>query len=426
MREFQALFYYGSEVDRWLPEVMMLPYVSIQWKQDPTWYRIIAPPGSGKSKHLSLLEGYELSYVIDEFTPKSFVSGFRGPEGDDPSKLPMFDGKVLIIGDESTLMEQRQEDRNTVQSILRKAYDGRYTKSFGNIKEKCEYNSHFNLLVGSTPQIDRYFIYNQALGERYINFRLQIPDRRALTVRAYKNQFNDFHERYANLKKMVHKYLRLLPDMEITEVSINEDMENLFIDTANFISLVRTHITRDTTGRHVTTLPQAEAAGRLVQQMTKTAISDAILNGDKVVNIKHAIKAIYFGIGSIMAVISFILFHILEFTDEVSPCSEASWFTIQYMCVKTALSRGSIARILEDLAIHRVLNIRQGKKQGGRLFEYSLSSGAYDMIKTTKLFEYYTPPCREILSLKRLDRNRPVGNKKRRKLRKRRTKAPSA
>jgi len=426
MKEFKALFYYGSVVDSWLPEVMLLPFISLQWKHDPTWYRLIAPPGSGKSKHLSLLEDYELAYVIDEFTPKSFVSGFRGAEGDDPSKLPLFDGKVLIIGDESTLMEQRQEDRNTVQSILRKAYDGKYAKSFGNIKEKCEYNSHFNLLVGSIPQIDRYFIYNQALGERYINFRLQVPDRRALAERAYLNQFNDFPERYKRLKGKVHRFLRLIPDIEITGIRIPKGMENLFIETANFISLVRTHITRDTTGRHVTTLPQAETAGRLVQQMTQTAISDAILRGDSVIKPEHAVKAIYFGIGSIMGVISFILYHIVEYTKGVGEGSDASWFSIQYMCVRTALGRSSISRILEDLAIHRVLSIRQGKKQGGRMVEYSLSKEAWDIIREINLFQNYIPPCKEIIELKRLDRNRLRENKSRRPRKKLKTKMKSA
>ncbi|KKK91527.1 hypothetical protein LCGC14_2712050, partial [marine sediment metagenome] len=152
---------------RWLPEIMLYPFVSLDWKNIPTWYRIIAPPGSGKTAHLSLIADFYLSYTLDEFTPKSFISGFRGPGGQDMSTLPQLNGKVLVILDESIMMEQRQEDRNAVQSLLRKAYDGVVSKSFGNIKDKVEHKAYFNIIAAATPQIDRYFLYNQALGERF-------------------------------------------------------------------------------------------------------------------------------------------------------------------------------------------------------------------------------------------------------------------
>lgn len=418
IRSFEELFYYGCDVDRWLPEIILLPYISLPWKTDSIWYRIIGPPGSGKSRHLALLEDYDLSYVIDEFTPKSFISGFRGSGGQDPSHLPNFNGKVLIISDEATLMEQRQEDRNVVQSILRKAYDGRVAKVFGNIAEKQEYKAHFNLLVASTPQIDRYFLYNQALGERYINYRLQIPDRIALTERAYYNQFHNFSKRFNKLKRKVHKFLDEFPDVKITDVRISDKMTKYFINCANIVALMRTHINRDSTGRYVTTLPQSESPGRLIQQITQVAIADALIRGDSKVTMEHAAKATYLGLGSIMAVISFVLYHVLEFTKECSQKRKPAWFSIQYMVIRTALGRGTIAKILEDLAIHRILGIRQGSKQGGRLIEYCLTESMFELIESLHLFKHYLPPCKEILILKRVDRERIKKIRKKRVVRK--------
>ncbi len=410
MRLYEEIFYYGCEVDRWLPEITLLPYVSLQWRIDPTWYRIIGPPGCGKSKHLTLLENYELTYSVDSFTPKSFVSGYRG-DGEDPSQLPLFDGKVLIVSDESTFMEQRQDERNTVQSILRRAYDGKIAKSFGNLKEKQSYYAHFNFLIGSTPQVDRYFLYQQALGERYINYRLQVPNRRAIAERAFENQFKDFNKMFARLNKRVHQFLRRLPDVEISAVPISRDIKDLIIGCSNFIALIRTHVNRDASGRHVTTLPQPECAGRLVKQITQTAIASAVLQGDPKVMIKHVDKAIYLGVGSITAVIAFILYHIYNFTEEVGRNSDKAWFTVQYMVIRTALGRASTMRILEDFAIHHILDIRQGKTKGGRLIEYALNKSMYDTIDGLGLFDKYIPPCSKILNLKRLDKTRPTGNK---------------
>lgn len=398
MEEFQKLFYYGCEVDRWLPEIMMYPFISLEWKNIPTWYRIIAPPGSGKTAHISIMADYYLSYAIDEFTPKSFISGFRGHDGQDISTLPQLDGKVLVILDESTMMEQRQEDRNAVQSLLRKAYDGVVSKAFGNIKGKVTHKAYFNILSAATPQIDRYFLYNQALGERYINFRLQIPSRILLTKRAYNNQMRGYHQKHDKLQKKMWRFLRSLPVAAIPDITIDNYTKDLFINCANFIAEVRTHVSRDITGKHITTLTQPEAAGRLVQQMVQVAVSGAIVRGYNKVKPLQVSIAVYIALCSMPAVTAFVLYHIWRYTQE----SSTQWFSVQKIVLQTAIGRATIARVLEDLAIHRVLQIR--KHDIVRGFEYSLSDNSARIIKDTDLFAYYKPPTGNVVTEKRKDR----------------------
>ncbi|MBW8002646.1 MAG: hypothetical protein FVQ80_11595 [Planctomycetes bacterium] len=422
MRGFQEAFYYGDGVDAWLPEIILLPYVSLPWRNDLTWYRIIGPPGSGKSKHLSMLADFEHTYIVDDFTPKSFVSGFRGTDGKDPSKLARMNGKVVIISDESTLMEQRQEDRNQIQSILRRIYDGTFTKSFGNMEKEQKYESRFNLLIGSTPTIDRYFLYNQALGERFLNFRLQIADREELARRAYDNQFSGFEDKCDALKPRVHKFIRRLPGIDQSEIPVDRDVRDYILTTANLVAKIRTHITRDARGQEVTTLPQPEVASRLVKQVSQIATSIAIVEGDASVSKKHAQKAIYFCIGSVIAIVTFILYHIYRFTQEVQGASNKKWFPLQYLVIRTALSRGTVKKVIEDLAIHRVLDIRAGKKQGGRLIEYSLGKVMFERIGDIDLFQNYIPPVQEVIKYKQADRHRPTGTNFKKTRRKRKPK----
>ncbi len=411
MRSFQDTFFYASGVDSWLPEILLLPYVSLPWRNDLTWYRIIGPSGAGKTKHLLLLEDFEYTYMVDDFTTKSFVSGFRGPDGKDPSKLAAMDGKVVIICDESTLMEQRQEDRNQIQSILRRIYDGTYTKSFGNLPDSQKYESRFNMLIASTPTIDRYFLYNQALGERFLNFRLQVGERDLLAARAYDNQFTGFEDKCDVLKLLVHKFIRRLPAIDQRKVPVEEGIREFILTTADLVARIRTHITRDTRGQEVTTLPQPEVATRIVKQISQIATSIAIVEGAGSVNRFHAQKAIYFGVGSIIAIVSFVLYHIYEFTKEVQGDVNKSWFPLQFLVIRTALSRGTIKKVVEDLAIHRILEIRAGKKQGGRLIEYSLSKEMKDRLEEIQLFDNYIPPVMQVIKYKQADRHRPTGTK---------------
>ena len=400
IQDFQKLFYYGCEVDRWLPEIMLYPFVSLEWKNIPTWYRIIAPPGSGKTAHLSLIADFYLSYTLDEFTPKSFISGFRGPGGQDMSTLPQLNGKVLVILDESIMMEQRQEDRNAVQSLLRKAYDGVVSKSFGNIKDKVEHKAYFNIIAAATPQIDRYFLYNQALGERYINFRLQIPKRIELTKKAYNNQMRLSNNDRDKLKIRIFRFLRRLPVKNISDIKIDAQTKKVFIACADFIARVRTHVPRDASGRHITTLPQPEVAGRLVQQMVQVAASGAIIRGSNHITQKQLCKAIYVALCSMPAVLTFMLYSIWKYAKE----SKTDWFSVQKMVLYTALGRSSVIRILEDLAVHRILILK--KQDNLRGYEYCLSERAADVIEESNLFEHYIPPLVRALSAKRLDRDR--------------------
>jgi len=277
VRECKKLFYYGCDVDMRLIEIILLPYVSLAWSQIPVWLRIIAPAACGKSTHMSLLEPYKTSYIIDSFTSKSFISGYRG-NNEDPSQLPRMNNKVLMISDESTMMEQRKEERGLIQAILRKAYDGKVTKAFGNLKEKVEHNASFNILVAATPIVDRYYMYNQALGERFINYRLQIPNKRLITEKAVRNQQKNFGLRKKRLSKEFMLYLDSIVTRDFKDIKVKDRDLDRLVDCASFIALIRTHVTRDASGRFVTLLPQPEAASRLVQQMLQVAVGKSHLN----------------------------------------------------------------------------------------------------------------------------------------------------
>jgi len=412
---FREVFYYGCTSDEWIIDFILIPFVTINWKLEPTWFRMIAPPGSGKTAHLSLLDGHPLAYSVDEFTPKSFVSGYRGL-GEDPSKVKDFDGKVLIISDESTLMEQRQEDRNLIMSLFRRCYDGKISKVFGNMKEKQEYNSYFNLLTGATPQIDRYFLYNQALGERFMNYRLVIPDREKLAEMAFDNQFKGIDKKKSKLKDQVHIFIDKLPQVDISDVKLVGKVRRKIIDSANLISLIRTHVTRDARGRHITTMPQPESAGRLVQQITQTAVADAIIRGDLEVKKKHIQKAIFVGLGAITSVTAFVLHKVYLFTCEARGRDD-EWFSVQKMTLITKLGRNTVQNILEDLGIHDVLDIKDGKKKGGRALDYRLSKEMREKIESLELFAHYVPPSQKELKQKRKDRDRvaPIKKKIKRK-----------
>ena len=132
-------------------------------------------------------------------------------------------------------------------------------------------------------------------------------------------------------------------------------LKEKIITCADFIAQVRTHVPRDASGRHITTLPQPEAAGRLVQQMVQVAASGSIIRGNKKIHQEQLSKAVYISLCSMPAVLTFMLYSIWKYTEE----RDIKWFSVQDIVLFTALGRSSVVRVLEDLAIHRVLILRK-------------------------------------------------------------------
>lgn len=384
-KKCEDLFFYGCNIDSRLIEMIILPYITLRWKQVPVWLRIIAPPACGKSIHMSLLEDHKLTYGVDSFTSKSFISGFRG-NNEDPSQLPLMDGKVLTISDESTIMEQNKEERNLIQAILRKSYDGKVTKAFGNLKNKVEHSAHFNILVASTPIIDRYYLYNQALGERFINYRLQIPDKVNIAVRAMQNQAGNFKVEHIRLSKLVSRYVTKICKRKFKDIRVSRKMSAVLVDCATFIALIRTHVTRDHSGRFITILPQSEVASRLIQQMIQVAVGNAIIRGEKSVTDAQIELAVYTALCSAPS----LTIYMLNILWKTTKMRNRRWHTIKELMLATHLGQLSTRNVIEDLCIHRVVKMKKGKSQGGRLIQYAFTDYGLDIVKRTKLFKNYS------------------------------------
>jgi len=387
MRSCQGFWYYGCEVDSWLPEVVLIPYVSLLWKSLPVWLRVIGPPGCGKSDHLTILQDHKMTIRIDELSPRSLVSGFGGGVKG-YSKLPLLNNRIMVITDESTFMEMRSDDRNLLQAQLRKAYDGTLSRGVGSLQGIADEKARFNILVASTPQIDRYFHYTQALGERYLNYRLQIPNREAITERAYRNMQQGASPRRGQIARKAQTILNSIIKLSPKLLVVNQEARESLQVCANLISKVRTPVYRDSSGRQIVSLPQPEVAGRLIQQMVQGAKALSLVSGSRRITPLSVDKAIYLGLCSLSSVTAYILF--LLYVNRMRTKESRRWFTVQDVVELSSLGRPTVSHELENLSVQHVLNLRH---IGDTLVKtiYALKEQTTLQIKAIGLFKYYKP-----------------------------------
>ncbi len=143
----------------------------------PAWMFIVGNSSGGKSMLLSALKTVEGIFELDDMTAASFASGMKGQSQNSLLYLLPTNGTVLIK-DYTTMLSKDKESRGQILGQMRKIFDGDYRKKFGN-GEEVNWQGKMGMLAGVTPEIysSEVTITNAALGERYLYYQMEMPDR---------------------------------------------------------------------------------------------------------------------------------------------------------------------------------------------------------------------------------------------------------
>jgi hypothetical protein len=256
--------------------VKLLPAILIANKlnRDPIWMFLIGPSGGGKTELLQSLFDLPEIYSVSLLTPNTFLSGMPGLK--DPSLLPQVDGKVLAFLDWTNILSMNKDARNEIMGQLRDIYGGHMKKIFGTGKI-AEWNGKIGIVACTTPVIDFTQQSNASLGERFIHYRIAMPDRKTVAKRALTNGGKQTEMRIA-LRNAFYAFMK---GIEIPEVipSIPESAQDEIISVANFSTMARSGVIRDFgMKKDVIFVPASEMPTRIVQQLNTLAVALVIEN----------------------------------------------------------------------------------------------------------------------------------------------------
>ncbi len=241
---------------------------------DPVWAFLIGPSGGGKTEFLNSL--FELSdvYPVSLLTPNTFLSGMPGKN--DSSLLPQVDGKILIFKDWTNILSQNKDARNEIMGQLREIYDGHMKKPFGTGVVR-EWKGKIGLIAGVTGAVDMAQQMNSTLGERFIQYRLLMPDREEVAWRALNNGNNQSEMRHA-LRNAFFAFMKAI-EMPETMPDIPEEVKKEIVAVANFSTMARSGVIREFSfKKEVIFVPAAEMPTRIVQQLSTVATAFVIVN----------------------------------------------------------------------------------------------------------------------------------------------------
>jgi len=264
--------------DKGVIKLLCAHYVANKLGQRPVWLMFVAPSGGGKTELLNGLLDMPDVVPISILTPNTFLSGMPGPN--DASLLPQLSGKIMMFKDWTTMLSMQKDARAELMSQFREIYDGGLTKIFGNGKRR-KWEGKVSVIAGSTQAVDLQQQQYTHLGERFLTYRIDMPDRKKVAMRSLDNT-ESANEMVSDMQKA---YFQFFNDMDWTTLKLPDlpyEVKGKLVDLANFCTKARSGVIRDTgMKKEVIFVPTAEMPTRIVQQLHLLAASCAIVNKGK-------------------------------------------------------------------------------------------------------------------------------------------------
>ena len=259
-------------------DITVASVVANMLESDPLWMLLIAPPSSAKTELLRAAAGSSSVYLLSSLTPTTFISGMKPKDNSNPGLLFKLNDKILVVKDFGTIMTLRNEQRSEILSQLREIYDGTYTKAFGTGKT-ITWEGKMGFAAGATPIIDQYSSLHQALGERFLQFRIKGDNPQEVAKKA-KDAAGKETTMRKELKETYGRFIDQFKQMEGKGINITipPELEEKIINLACFCAQARTGVIRDRYTQAIEVLPEAEGPGRLIKQFTNLGIALTMIN----------------------------------------------------------------------------------------------------------------------------------------------------
>ena len=249
----------------------------------PVWAYLIGPSSCGKTTILDPMDGHESIVSLDTLSKASLLPGVKPGR---PTKktaemairnsvLSQADGKILVIKDLSPLLTEDYKELKSILGILRSAYDGKFSKAFGNIG-RIDIKCRFGLIAAVTDAIDRHSIMDSELGQRFIGYRMpaiSTQEELAICDAILNNKESELNE-------ALHEAACEMLDREPKEPSITKRQADTIKYTAKIIALARTSITRDKF-TYDPRVSRPERMARLYSQLISLAKGVAMARGHR-------------------------------------------------------------------------------------------------------------------------------------------------
>jgi hypothetical protein len=258
---------------------------------------------------------------------------------------------VIILKDFTSTLSMPSKARNALLAALREIYDGCWVRRIGTDGgTTLEWKGKVGIVGGCTPAIDNHHGLMNAMGQRFLFYRMQVVEDTKLAMAALKQTANEdeMHEEMATAVR------ELIDSISLTPREVSDDCKQRIVSLSILAARCRSSVERDNRNREISMIPQSEAPGRLVKQID--LLFKAVLALGATVEHAHLLVQCI-ALDSIPPVRR-LVFDVLRSANKE--------LTTAYIAGKIQYPEQTTRRALEDLEAHGVL----GKSASGSANAY--------------------------------------------------------
>jgi len=224
---------------------------------DPVWLLVVGPPSSAKSELLRALGDDPRVFRVSSLTGKTLISGHKDANGGLLFRVK--DGSTLLLLDFGQVLSLHPNEKGLVLQRLREVYDGYSKADFGNTSQGREWKGRLGFLAGATPAIEKFTSVGAELGDRFMFFCVDIPDRQAQVSEALAHSGQEAAMR-AEISAGFQRALDSAGDP--SGVTADEETTRTLGYLADLATRLRTPVSRDRYTHAVDYIPTPEGPAR--------------------------------------------------------------------------------------------------------------------------------------------------------------------
>lgn len=230
--------------DPHITELMAASVLTHRLSSDPAWIIIVASSGGGKSEYINAISLCQGVYPLSSLTSRTFISGAK-ITGRETSLLNQIQNGIISFKDFTSLMSEQKDERAVIMAQLREIYDGKLAKSFGT-GETIAWEGKITVIAGATFVIHTLKQTYTAMGERFLIYAMEQPERIEAARRAMENQEEG---KMVEQRQMVAEAFKAYLDKEIvipkTLPKISEELRNDLLALAELATRARSDVERN-------------------------------------------------------------------------------------------------------------------------------------------------------------------------------------
>jgi hypothetical protein len=255
--------------------------VSAELDGPPLWGQLVGAPSGGKTEAIEILR--DQAAHLDELTAAGLLTWQPGKgKGTAPKPagalVRLGQRGLLTIGDMSTVIagsDRSGSAREQLFANLRRIYDGSLNRDIGappGASGPLQWRGRATILAACTPAIDRYTAHGDALGPRWIYFRLAQADAKGERERQQKVLDVDQLEELQAKARHIAGALVDAAARRVRDVALTKPMAEAIFDVAQVACWGRAAVPRHGYGRReIDGLPVIESTPRITRQLLTLA-----------------------------------------------------------------------------------------------------------------------------------------------------------